>query len=90
MNSGDDAVVQVAPRTGAVYNILMFEVEYFRRTKFNRSGILIGRYKLGLFHLDNAMREALNSRPAEADGFHLYFLGRLKRTVTVRPEVHDV
>jgi hypothetical protein len=90
VNSGDEHVIRVAPKRGGVYNILMYEVEYFRRTKFNPSGALIGRYKLDLFHIDNAIKEALTSRPAEADGFRLYLFGRIRRTVTIRPEIHDV
>jgi hypothetical protein len=69
---------------------MLFEIEFFRRTKAVPSGKAISREKVDLIDHEAAKAYGLSNRPEEADGFRIYVKRVPKGEVSVRPDKHDV
>jgi hypothetical protein len=69
---------------------MIFEIEFFRRTKAEPAGKTIERHQTDFASLKAAAEYGLINRPDAADGFRICCNDITKRTVSVRPGTHDV
>jgi hypothetical protein len=69
---------------------MLFQIEFFRRTKTEPDGETIRRNS-GQFASEKDVEiYGVTKRPEEADGFRILKDGAVRKTVSIRSETHDV